>query len=141
MPNTSEVNAIKIWMIACTLMVCGSLIEYGVILCIMFNKRSLRKILNYTAKNRCHCKHEGNCSKRSIRIPGRNDNERLFVVSQNTTDCKTESNVNNKKEEEELNSHDLTYDITLEMVDAVSLFMFPTVFLLFFVVYLYLYQN
>lgn len=135
MPNTSGVNAIGIWMIACIVMVFGAITEYGIILYITFNKRTLAKIINNKATP---CNHKDDCSKRGITTHGSTDNEKIFVVSQNTTGCKTEKRV---QEDEQSNSNDNTHYMKLKMIDAVSLFMFPTAFLLFIVVYCVSFQT
>ena len=125
MPNTSGVNAIGIWMIACIIMVSGALTEYGIILYIMFNKRNLAKIINYK-KNQSKHKHKDDDSNRDITTHGRTDNEKLFVVSQNTTGGKTENGVNCRKEDEEATRNDVIHDIKLKIVDA----MYPCLCLL-----------
>ena len=140
MPNTSGVNAIGIWMMACIVMVFGALTEYGIILYIMFNTQRSAQITNYNGKH-CNCKKEDDDSKSGTTINGRTENEKEFVISQNTAGYQKESGVNSNEENKQFNSYGVMKDIALQKIDSVSLFMVPTVFILFTVVYIALFQK
>ena len=51
MPQTSGISAIGIWMIACIIMVFGTLTEYGIILYIMITKPSYETLINQSTNS------------------------------------------------------------------------------------------
>ena len=99
----------------------------------MINKQRARKIIRSNAIE--------DDSGRATTFNIRTENKKAFVLSQNTAGRQKEKGVAFKKETQQSSVYNATDDIALKKIDSVSLFMFPTIFFLFTVVYSVLFKK
>ena len=138
MPKASGTNAIEIWMIACMLMVCGSILEYGVILFIMLKKESFSTTVKV---NNSICKHDDKIFKVIHSTDKRINNEGNNAALHNLAEHGKGNAFSRNDQNHNFDNKTERHDIMLRKVDNASLIVFPIIFLLFIILYFSLFQK
>ena len=120
MPNTNGVNAIGVWMISCIIMVFGALTEYGIILSVT-SKKGYSEDSSGDNLNDLKSRTRGESRK--------NENTLQCV-------CKVDKQTQRKDDTQRPNNTGVSKDKIMERIDEISLIIFPTIFILFIIVYL-----
>ena len=129
-PRSQGVNALKIWMLGCTMMIIAALSEYGIIL---FMKCKSQHNLKFLSSVTCV-----NKTKDDIKESSKNDEkcyQNIVMLEEKDSFNKTKHLFVQEIEKRRLINKTNRIDETLRKLDFISLILFPIVFVIFIIIY------